>query len=83
MGQDIRSLLAPRRTGLVGAKHFQKLRRDFIDRRGEGELPDELAVRAKQDHACRVVDRVIVGSGLAHLGVADPEVVGGAALQCG
>ena len=42
MGQDIRSLLAPRRTGLVGAKHFQKLRRDFIDRRGEGELPDEL-----------------------------------------
>ena len=66
-----------------GAERFHESRRVFIDRHGEGEPPDELAVRAEQNHACGAVDRVIVGTALTHVGVADPEVVGGAALQCG
>lgn len=45
---------------MVGTHDFGKLRGDFIDRRGEGELLDELAVGAEQNHAGGVVDRVIV-----------------------
>ena len=61
--------------GLVSTQYFQDLRDDFIDRRREGELLDELAVWAEQNHACGVVDRLIVGTGLAHLGVANFEIV--------
>ncbi len=83
MGQTIYAGSAPGRRGRIGGERFPQFRGDVVDRRGEGELSDELAIRAEQNHACGAVDRAVLGSGLAHPGVADPEVVGGAALQCG
>ena len=54
---------------------------DLVDRCRKGEFLDEFTFRPEQNHAGRMVDRVIVVAGFAHLGVADLEIVGGAAHQ--